>query len=117
MTHTIKVLIVVFAVIIVASTTYVFASANTLLPGKAGEGAGSASGFTVSNVTYHLGADPSSVESVSFTMDSNATLVKIKLNDSSSIWFNCAPGTGNEWTCRTPGVTTRSVEILRVVAS
>jgi hypothetical protein len=117
MTHTFKVLLVVFAVVVIASTTYAFASTNTLLPGKTGEGSGAVSGYSVTNIAYHLNADPTSIDSVSFTLDSTAATVKIKLNDSASTWYDCSVVTGNDWICQTAGVTTLSVDTLRVIAT
>lgn len=54
---------------IVALTGYGYAAGNTVPGSHAGDGAGSVSGFTVTNIHYNLnGSDPSLLTSVAFTV-------------------------------------------------
>lgn len=119
MTHTLKGLLILLTVVmvVIVSTTYAFASENPPLSSQLGEGSGMASGYSVTNIAYHLNADPTSIDSISFTLDSAAAIVKIGINNTASPWFNCSNVISNDWICQTVGVTTLSVEILRVIAT
>ena len=117
MTHTLKGTILLFAAVIIASTTYALASDNTRFPGARGEGAGGISGYSVSNINYQTSTDPTQIDSVKFTLDANATTVKIKLNNSASAWYTCNPMGGNDWVCQTTGATILSAENLEVFAA
>lgn len=113
-----KVLSIVLVVIVIASSAYAFAAANTVPDTKAGDGAGAISGYTVSAVVYNLNAsDPSSLDSVDFTLDAAATNVQIKLVAAGSTWYDCVVVTGNNWTCTTTGATVSSMDELTVVAT
>jgi hypothetical protein len=117
MTHTYKFILGVFASVVIASTTYAFASENTLLPGEKGEGSGSLSGYSVTNIAFNLNADPTRIESVTFTLSEPAATVKIKLNDSASSWYACSSVTGNDWICQTAGAAIHSTDLMQVIAS
>ena len=117
MTHTSKLMLIVFAAIVIASTTLAFASSQTLPRGAKGEGSGGISGYEVSNITYHLNPDPTRIDSVGFSLDSFADSVIIKLNNSVSSWYTCAPLTGNDWNCQTAGATTQAADKLTVFAT
>jgi hypothetical protein len=117
MTHISKLMLIVFAAIVIASTTFAFASSKTLAPGMKGEGVGGISGYEVSNIAYHLNTDPTRIDSVLFTLDAFATTVKIKLNYSVSTWYACSPVTGNDWICQTDGATTQTADKLTVFAA
>jgi hypothetical protein len=110
-------MLIAFAAIVIASTTFAFASSKTLTPGVKGEGAGGISGYEVSNITYHLNPDPTRIDSVGFSLDGSADSVKIKLNNSVSNWYACAPLTGNDWNCQTDGATTQAADKLTVFAT
>jgi len=113
-----KVLSIVLVVIVIAVSAYAFAAANTVPATKAGAGAGVISGYTVSNVVYNLNAtDPTSLDSVDFTLSAAATQAQIKLVAAGSTWYTCAIDTGNDWTCDTSGATVASMDELEVVAS
>lgn len=121
-----KVLLAVFAVIVIAGSAYAFAAANTGIPSvKAGEGVGTVSGYTISLVAYTLNEiDPSKIDKVTFTTDAEATVVKIKLVTSGSTWYSCtdtATG-GLSWTCDTdatpgPQATVATMTGLTIVAT
>ena len=108
-------------IIILAISTYAFAAANTVPATKAGDGSGVISGYTVSNVAYNLNAtDPSSLDSVDFTLSAAATQAQIKLVAAGSTWYTCAIVTGNNWTCDTTVgtvATVASMDELKVVAA
>jgi hypothetical protein len=97
--------------------TFAFASSSTQVPGNKGEGAGGISGYAVANVTYQFNADPTKIDSVMFTLDSNAVTVKVKLNDTVATWYTCSLVTGREWNCRTDGATTQAASALQVFAA
>lgn len=116
MTPTLKGMLILFAAIVIASTTFAFASSSTCLPGRKGECAGGISGYTVTIITYQFNADPTRIDSVVFTLDSNAETVKTNLIDAVSTWYNCSPLPGKKWSCQTDGATTQSANTLRVFA-
>jgi hypothetical protein len=113
-----KVILTLLVVVVLAASAYAFAAANTVPDTKAGDGAGTISGYTVSSVAYTLNTtDPSQLDAVSFTLDDTATTVKIKLVAAGSTWYDCSVVTGNDWTCDTSGATVASMDELTVVAS
>jgi len=118
MLRNLKVLSIVAVVIILAISTYAFAAANTVPATKAGDGSGVISGYTVTNVAYNLNAtDPSSLDSVNFTLSAAATQAQIKLVAAGSTWYTCSIVSGNDWTCDTTGATVASMDELKVVAA
>lgn len=120
MLRNIKVLFVVLVATMLAVSAYAFAAANTVPTTKAGDGAGTISGYTVSNVVYNLNAsDPSLLDSVDLTLDAAAVNVTIKLVAAGSTWYDCTVVSGNNWTCDTssPAQTVASMDELEVVAS
>jgi hypothetical protein len=94
-----------------------FASEYTRPSPIGGEGLNAISGYAVTNVGYHSNSDPTRIDSVSFTLNSPANLVKIKLVESQSQWYNCHPFRGNDWVCDTTGASMQSADQLTVVAS
>ena len=60
-----------------AFAAYAFTAANTVPSSKAGDGSGTISGYTVSNIAYTLDAtNAANIESVAFTLDAAATTVR-----------------------------------------
>ncbi len=104
--------------VLLVGAIYGFAASNTVPASKAGDGEGGVSGYTVTNVKYNLGTDPSTISSVEFDLDAAATTVKIQLDDDEdSDWYNCSVSTTNHATCSVGGaVTVLAVDNLRVVA-
>lgn len=111
--------------VILATTGFGFAASNTVPASSAGDGDETISGYTVSNVTYQLAADPANLAGVSFSLSGGARFpaagnVKAKLVQSSNTWFNCTtvgaslPAT---YTCAVTGVTVLAADELRVVAA
>jgi hypothetical protein len=110
-------------VLTIGSITYAFAAAN-VVP-ETGDGTGTVSGYTVSNITYTpLSSDPTKLEQVS--MDVAATTgadapndVRITV-DGGSTWATCSGPSRTTWTCTfsigsEPSVS--SVSNLQVVAA
>jgi len=118
MSRTFKFFLILLAVVIIAVSAYAFAAANTVPTSKAGEGSGTVSGYTVSDIHYDLDAtDPTTLDDVTFTLDSAATTVEAKLVSSGGTWYDCTNSSGNSWTCTTTGLTVNSVDNLDVVAT
>jgi hypothetical protein len=105
---------------IVAVTASGFAAANTVPASKGGDGAGTISGYTVSNIKYTLNAsDPRNVDSVTFDVDTAppaGATKKIKLVAAGSTWYTCTNVT-TAFTCATtsPQATVATADELRVV--
>ncbi len=106
--------------LIFASAAFAFAAANTVPATAAGDGAGAISGYTVSNIQYVLNAGtPSNIDMVTFTLDSAATTVKIKLVAAGGTYYSCTNPSGMNWECVTtaPQATVLPADELRVIAA
>ncbi|MBK8781379.1 MAG: hypothetical protein IPO22_06165 [Anaerolineales bacterium] len=116
-----KVLFVVIVVVILSAATYAFAAANTVPDTKAGDGTGTVSGYTVTDVVYTLNATtPTTLDSVSFDLGAAAATGKVKaqLVATTGTWYTCTQvGVTTVWTCDTSGLTASSIDQLRVVAA
>ena len=105
---------------IMAVTASGFAAANTVPTSKGGDGAGTVSGYIVSNIKYTLNAsDPRNIDSVTFDVDTAPAVgatKKIKLVAAGSTWFTCTNVT-TAFTCATtaPQATVAASDELRVV--
>jgi hypothetical protein len=109
---------IVLIVLLISSTTYAFAAANTGQVSTAGDGANTVSGYTITNIDYALNAvNPSALDAVSFTLDADAHTVKVKLNAAGSNWYICDNLTNHDWSCHTPGAMVAEIDQLRVTAS
>ena len=106
-------------VVMLAFAAYAFTAANTVPDTKAGDGNGTISGYTVSNVAYQLeAANPANLESVSFTLDDTAGTVKAKVVASSTTYTDCTNMGGNDWSCDFgTNPTVLSADQLRVIAT
>ena len=60
--------------------TYAFASSETNLSSKRGEGTATISGWNITDVQYHLGCDPSKIGAVEFDLDCLAFQVTISFD-------------------------------------
>lgn len=75
---------------------YAFTASNTVDGGNAGVGTATISGYAVSNVSYTQDStDPSTWSAVDFDLDSNATQVQVKFDDSNNVltssgWIDCS---------------------------
>lgn len=113
----------IFAIAIVAfvfaTVATAFAASNTVPATSAGEGTGSISGYTVTNVQYHLNTTtPSNIDSVSFTLSASAGTVAIELLPSTT-GYSCTNTGGNNWSCSTtsPQATVAPATQLDVIAA
>lgn len=106
-------------VIVLATAAYAFTASNTVPASRAGDGAGTISGYTVSAVAYSLSAsDPTRIDKTTFTLDAAATApVKAKLVSSSTTYTDCTNTGGNNWSCDfSPDVAVTTADELRVIA-
>jgi outer membrane protease len=119
-----KVLLAVFAIIVIAGSAYAFAAANTVPDSSVGSGVGVVSGYTVSDIVYTFATgDPTKVSKIEFTLDKAATSVKIQLDATATTgdtlwnWAPCTIATGTSVTC-TPTATllTADIKALNVAA-
>jgi hypothetical protein len=99
-----RIVVAIVLGLLVATAVNALVASNTVPGTAAGSGAGTISGYTVTNVAYNLNStNPANIDSVSFTLDASATTVRIKLDSASSTYYpaaNCTPS-GNNWTCTT----------------
>ncbi len=120
-------LLVVLAIIaIMATAAYGFAAGNTVADGgKAGDGSGDISGFTVSNIHYTMDTgNPALITGVSFSLDSKATTATVKFAGADNNFgtaYSCDAVGGapaKDWTCDVSdgALTVLSVEHLDVAA-
>lgn len=113
----IKALVLVVLVLALSGATYAFAASNTVPATKAGDGNGAISGYTVSNIKYNLdGTTPTTIATVTFTLNDAATTVRIKLVAAGTTWYNCTNTTGNDWSC-IAGAPVLTADNLQVVAA
>ena len=103
-------------IVILACTTYAFAS--SAVPTRQGEGAGRISGYVVTHVRYHPASNPSKIDVVEFDLDGPATAVKIELIAADSVFHSCTHASENHWRCLVdPAVNISSMDELRVIAT
>jgi len=105
--------------------SYGFAAANIVPESGAGDGQGTISGYTVTNVKYTLNTtNPANLDAVTFDLAPTAgasapTTVKVKLVSTGSTYYTCTAGVAPSWSCNTtsPAVTTVAANELRVIAA
>jgi hypothetical protein len=103
---------------VLAAGTYAFTASNTVPATRAGDGSGTISGYTISNVEYTTQtSDPSILNTYSFTLDAAARVVHAKTVSGVTTYDTCTAGAGNSWTCTAAsGTTVLSMDSLRVIA-
>ena len=100
-----------------AVSAYAFTATNNVPPSQAGDGHGTISGYTVSNVAYTLASDPTMIEKVAFTLDAAATSVKASVTGAAP-FESCAIADDNTATCTfDTKPTVLSASELRVIAA
>ena len=108
-------------VLVLASSTYAFAAANTVPATTAGDGSAAISGYSITGVTYTLnGASPQNVDNVAFTIApaiAAGGVVYAKLRSLSATYFGCTISGGTNVSCATAGETAATVNELRVIAA
>ena len=118
-TRKLRYVVAALAAVAVAAGAYAFTASNTVPATNAGSGSNTISGYAVSNVAYALNAaDPTKVDSVSFTLDKAAGTVKAQIQ-SGGTWFDCSNGgSGNDWSCAmSPAADLQPADQLSVVAT
>lgn len=99
-----------------------FTASNTTPTSKVGDGAGAASGYTVSAEVYTLnGADPTLVDQLAFTLNTAppaGSVIKVRLVSAGTDWYYCS-NIATAVTCDTtsPQATAASVDQIRVVVA
>lgn len=96
---------------------FAFTASNTVPGSKAGDGSGTVSGYTISNVHYGLKtADPTKIDSVTFDLSStpaSGSTIKVKVDGS---WYSCtnvvAAVTCDTSTSSPSVVTTDSLQVV-----
>lgn len=93
---------VLFALLLMGST-YGFTATNTVPTSKAGSGASTVSGYTVSEIHYNLNTTtPTSFASLNFNVAGTvAAGSSLKVNDGTT-WGTCTAGTYDGVTLKTP---------------
>jgi len=101
-----RLLVLLVMAVVLSAATYGFAAANTVPDGVAGEGQGTISGYTVSNVVYTLSSsDPTQFASVAFSLDASATDVYAGVGNGSLIFWTDCDGGPTAFTCDLTGST------------
>jgi hypothetical protein len=99
-------------------SVYAFASTETSGSPTGGEGTSPISGWTISNVHYQTGQDPSKIAAVEFDLDSSAAHVQVSLDSASAAFYSCENVSGTHWLCNTGSqVSISSADELRVIAT
>ena len=112
-----KMLVLVVLVIALSGFTYAFAASNVVPPSYAGDGNAAISGYNVTTVRYNLNATtPTTIDTVTFTLNAAATTVRIKLVAAGATWYPCT-NSGLDWTCTTTGAPVLTADNLQVVAA
>jgi hypothetical protein len=98
---------------------YAFTATNTVPGSSAGSGSGTISGYTVSAIAYQLdAATPSDIDSVTFTLNANATTAKAKIVSGSSTYTSCSISGGVNVTCDfSPNIAITTADQLSVIAT
>ncbi|HEX4745893.1 MAG TPA: hypothetical protein VFU99_03325 [Gaiellaceae bacterium] len=112
-----SVAIILAAAVAMAFAAYAFTASNTVPASSAGDGSGTISGYTITNVAYQLeAANPANIDSVTFTTSAAAGTVRAKVVSGSTTYTSCSGGPTN-WTCDfSTNPTVVSADQLRVIA-
>jgi hypothetical protein len=116
-----RTLLVVILLLILAAVAYGFAATNTVAASSAGDGAGTVSGYDVSDIHYALNTtDPTDIDAVEFTLTGATAPQSVYIQlDSYAGWFTCSMS-GSDATCDTSGANVpvgSTFTELRVVAA
>ena len=121
---TFKNIFLLIPTLIVAAGIYAFAAANVVPESGAGDGTGTISGYTITNVTYDTNDDgnPTTLDEVTFDIDPTAgagtpTEVFVEVVAGTDNWFSCAAGGGSSWACTITSTNTVDADALNVVAA
>ncbi|PKO05020.1 MAG: hypothetical protein CVU41_14005 [Chloroflexi bacterium HGW-Chloroflexi-3] len=108
-----RVLLVTLLLFVLAGATYAYAAENTVPPTFAGDGEGTISGYTVSNIAYSTSGG--NITGVSFNLNASATVVQAAMDGGTLV--TCS-GATTSWSCDFSGspVSVLSASSLLVVA-
>ncbi len=120
---------------VVMAAVYAFAATNIVPDTRAGDGAGTISGYRVCHVQYTLdSSNPQNLARVEFTLhdaaascpaspsgsSASASDVRVRLVNPGGTWYTCSNGDtdsdGRNWECATTGQPVAPANELRVVA-
>lgn len=114
----IRVQLIVLFFFIAFYGVYAFASTETSALQTGGEGTSPISGWTVSDVHYQSGQDPSRIAAVEFDLDRPAARVQVSLNSSSTAFYTCVNVNGTHWLCNISSqVSIAGADELRMIAT
>ncbi len=121
-----KVLLFVFAVLVIAGSAYAFAATNTVAESAAGFKASVVPGYAATNIVYDLDAtDPTLVDAITFDISPSsgsaaAALVKVQTEDAGT-WTDCSLSAGVapaiSATCTFGSLSVEDLTALNIVAS
>lgn len=119
----VKVVLLSVLLTLLAIVSYAFAAANVVPENGLGDGSGTISGYTITNVVWTpLASNPSTVDKVAMDVAPTAgagaaTKVRITVNGGVT-WINCTGPVGSTWTCTfgTPP-SASAASLLQVVAA
>ena len=116
--NVLKVAVVIIIALSITSVAYAYAASNTVPATTAGDGQGTISGYTVTNVVYTLDAtNPANISKVAFTLSSAASVVQVSLTGSTP-YQSCTVSGGTNVTCTfSTEPTVLSATALRVIAT
>jgi len=118
MNKLIRIQIIALFFVIGFYAVYAFASSETNGFQTGGEGSSPISGWTISNVHYQLGQDPSKIAAVEFDLDSPATVVQVSLSSTRALFFRCENVSGTHWLCNTGSqISMADANEFRVIAT
>ncbi len=106
----------VAVIAVVAMAAFGFAAANTVPASNAGDGSAAISGYTVSAVTYTLGANPQNLANVKFQLAPvGATSVQASVTGAAP-YTACTGPVAGVWTCAVTDAVTAATS-LQVIAA
>lgn len=116
----VRVLLAIVVIAVIGTAAYAFTAGNTVPTSYAGDGSGTISGYTVSNIHYTANATtPANLDQVQFDLSAPAADVKVTLTNGGSV-YDCGASSGpsNSVTCATtsPQATVLAADSLTVVA-
>ena len=104
---------------VVGGGSFAYTASNTVGGTRAGDGAGTISGYSVSNVSYTNDATtPTEIDVVTFDLDAAASTVKAKATSAGTSYTACQNTAATTWTCDfSPNVAVGAADQLSVVAN
>jgi hypothetical protein len=97
-----KVILAVLVVLVLAGAAFAFAASNNVTNSSAGSSANTVSGYDITKLAYNLNADPTYVDTITFTVTPQdtekgvaATVAKLQTADSGN-WKDCTLVAGTD---------------------